>query len=94
MTELSDSNQVSIFPCGGDLVVHQNRDFTFDGVVETGRFALYGKTINFVYDSFALEFNNLDSLQYAVPSDLYDNKGLPIDWAVNTVISDMMVLYL
>ena len=88
--ELSDSNQVSIFPYGGDLVVHQNRDFTFDGVVETGRFALYGKTINFVYDSFELVFNNIDSLQYAVPSDLYDNKGLPIDWAVNTVISDLV----
>ena len=67
VVELSDSNQVSIFPYGGDLVVHQNRDFTFDGVVETGRFALYGKNINFVYDSFELAFNYIDSLQYAVP---------------------------
>ena len=63
--------------------------FLFDGVVETGRFALYGKTINFVYDSFELVFNILDSLQYAVPSVLYDNTGF-IDWAVNTVISDLV----
>ena len=87
--ELSDSNHVSVFPYDGDIVVHQNRDFIFDGVVETGRFALYGKTINFVYDSFELVFNNIDSLQYTVPSGLYDNKGFPIDWAVNTVISDL-----
>ena len=64
--------------------------FTFDGVVETGRFALYGKDINFVYDSFELEFNHIDSLQYAVPSYLYDNMGKPLDWAVNTVISDLV----
>ena len=90
IVELSDSNKVSVFPYGGDLVVNQNRDFTFDGVVETGRFALYGKNINFVYDSFELAFNNIDSLQYAVPSDLYDNIGRPINWAVNTVISDLV----
>ena len=90
IVELSDSNQVSVFPYGGDLVVNQNRDFTFDGVVETGRFALYGKNINFVYDSFELSFNSLDSFQYAVPSDLYDSIGRPIDWAVNTVISDLV----
>ena len=70
--------------------MNQNRDFTFDGVVETGRFALYGKNINFVYDSFELAFNNIDSLQYAVPSDLYDNIGRPINWVVNTVISDLV----
>ena len=57
---------------------------------ETGLFALYGKNINFIYDSFELAFNNIDSLQYAVPSDLYDNLGRPIDWAVNTVISDLV----
>ena len=90
VVELSDSNQVSVFPYGGDLVVHQNRDFIFDGIIETGRFTLYGKDINFVYDSFELEFNHIDSLQYAVPSDLYDNMGRPLDWAVNTVISDLV----
>ena len=94
VVELSDSNQVSIFPYGGDLVVHQNRDFTFDGVVETGRFALYGKNINFVYDSFELTFNYIDSLQYAVPSDLYDNTGSPVDWAVTLLFQILLVLYL
>ena len=34
VVELSDSNQVSVFPYGGDLVVHQNRDFTFDKNIE------------------------------------------------------------
>ena len=45
---------------------------------------------SFVYDSFRLAFNNIDSLQFAVPSDLYDNTGSPVDWAVNTVISDLV----
>ena len=27
VVELSESNQVSVFPNGGDLVVHKNRDF-------------------------------------------------------------------
>ena len=72
------------------LVVHQNRDFTFNGIVQTGNFALFGKQMDFVYDPFEIELNKIDSLQYSVPSGMVDKQGFPVDWTVKTVISDLV----
>jgi len=90
LVELSDSNQVAIFPYEGDLVVHQNRDFTFDGIVQTGQFSLFGKQMNFVYEPFEIELDRIDSLRYTVPSGFQDKNGLGVDWTVKTVISDVV----
>ena len=90
IVELSDSNKVAIFPYNGELVVHQNRDFTFNGIVQTGNFALFGKQMDFVYDPFEIELNKIDSLQYSVPSGMVDKQGFPVDWTVKTVISDLV----
>ena len=90
IVELSDSNKVAIFPFDGDLVVHKNRDFTFDGIVQTGNFALFGKQMNFVYDPFEIVLNKIDSLQYSVPSGMVDKQGFLVDWTVKTVISDLV----
>lgn len=90
LVELSDSNEVAIFPYEGDLVVHRNRNFTFDGIVQTGQFAMFGKQMDFVYDPFEIELNKIDSLQYTVPSGFVDKLGAPINWTVKTVISDIV----
>lgn len=89
MVELSDSNDVSIFPYEGNLVVHQNRDFTFDGIVQTGHFGVYGKRISFLYDSFQFELNAIDSLKYSIPSGFKDKEGFDVSDTVKTVISDI-----
>ena len=90
MVELSDSNKVAVFPYDGSIVVHKNRDFTFDGIVQTGNFALFGKQMDFVYDPFVIELNKIDSLQYSIPSGFLDKQGLGVDWTVKTVISDLV----
>ena len=90
MVELSDSNKVAIFPYNGEILVHQNRDFTFDGIVQTGYFGLFGKQMDFVYDPFEVELNKIDSLQYSIPSGFIDKEGFSIDWTVKTVISDII----
>jgi hypothetical protein len=88
MVELSDSNQVAIFPANDNLVIHKNRDFTFDGLLQSGRFGLFGKEMKFFYDPFVVAFDKIDSLQYLVSlngdSLLYND-----DIAVKTVISDL-----
>ena len=90
MVELSDSNKVAVFPYDGEIVVHQNRDFTFDGIVQTGHFGLFGKQMDFVYDPFEIELNKIDSMQYSIPSGFVDKQGFPVDWTVKTVISDIV----
>lgn len=87
--ELSDSNEVTVIPLDGSLVINKNRDFIFDGIIKTGPFSLYGKRINFIYDSFCLDLNKIDSLQYTVPSNVYQNDGDTYDLKVNTILSDL-----
>jgi hypothetical protein len=89
MVELSDSNDVSIFPFDGNLSVHQNRDFTFDGIIQTGHFGVYGKRMRFTYDSFHIELNAIDSLKYSIPSGIINKDGSEITDTVKTVISDI-----
>lgn len=88
MVELSDSNQVAIFPANDNLVIHKNRDFTFDGLLQSGRFGLFGKEMKFFYDPFVVAFDKIDSLQYLVSLN-----GDPListdEVAVKTVISDL-----
>ena len=72
MVELSDSNKVAVFPYDGDLVIHNNRDFTFDGILNTGNFTLFGKQLEFVYDPFVVNLNKIDSLQYSITFWFYE----------------------
>jgi hypothetical protein len=90
MVELSDSNKVAVFPYDGEIIVHENRDFTYDGILQTGHFGLFGKKMDFVYDPFVVELNKIDSLQYSIPSGFVDEQGFPVDWKVKTVISDIV----
>ena len=90
MVELSDSNKVAVFPYDGDLVIHKNRDFTFDGILNTGNFTLFGKQLEFVYDPFVVNLNKIDSLQYSIPSGFKNEEDIEVDWTVKTVLSDLV----
>ncbi|MDG1850397.1 MAG: hypothetical protein P8I82_07950 [Flavobacteriales bacterium] len=89
MVEVSDSNDVAIFPYEGEIVVHQNRDFTFDGIVQTGDFALYGKQMKFRYNPFEIELNKIDSLQYTISTGFVNQEAEQVNETVKTVISDI-----
>ena len=89
MVEISDSNDVAIFPYESDVVVHQNRDFTFDGIIQTGNFALYGKEMKFRYDPFELDLNKIDSLQYEVSTGAIRHGLEEFTETVKTVICDI-----
>ena len=90
MVELSDSNKVAVFPYDGNLVIHKNRDFTFDGILHTGNFALFGKQLEFVYDPFEVNLKKIDSMQYSIPSGFKNKDDVDVDWTVKTVISDLV----
>jgi len=89
LVELSDSNKVAVFPYEEAITIHGNRDFTVDGIIQTGNFALFGEQMDFVYDSYVIDLEKIDSLQYEVPSGFDDRNGNPTYWTVKTVISDI-----
>ncbi len=63
---ISDSQQVYIYPYHKKIAVRKNRDFTFSGKVSTGLFNFYARKSVFVYDSFMINMNYVDSLSFGV----------------------------
>ncbi len=62
---VSDSQAVAISP-RGDVTVHKNRDITFSGRVNIGRFVMYVTDATFFYEKFSLDLPKIDSLYFFV----------------------------
>jgi len=63
---ISDSQQVFIYPYHKKIAVRKNRDFTFNGKVTAGLFNFYTRKSTFVYDSFMIRMNHVDSLSLGI----------------------------
>lgn len=63
---VSDSQAVVIYPRGGDVTVHKNREIAFSGRVNVGRFVMYVSGATFSYENFSLDLPNIDSLYFYV----------------------------
>lgn len=88
---LSDSQDVEISPYGQQLVLKKDLDFTFNGRLFSGRFALYGKNFDFSYKNFKLKSPDIDSLKIIAqgfPKDKNYAGNLP-DTILNSVIEDL-----
>ena len=75
--KISDSQAVYIFPYNKTISVKKNRDFSFDGKVQVGLFDFYSHNNMFVYDSFMLNLNYIDTMQfYLMERDTMNNKRI------------------
>ena len=63
---ISDSQNVYIYPYDKRVAVRKNRDFSFNGRVHAGLFDFYAHQSTFVYDSFKLSLNYVDSMAFVV----------------------------
>lgn len=86
---ISDSQEVYIFPYDKTISFKKNRDFTFDGQVHMGLLDFYSRNSTFVYDSFMLKMNYVDSLAFKV---YYNDSVRKSDSLINVknVIEDMV----
>jgi hypothetical protein len=75
---LSDSQNVWIYPKDNRIVLKNNRNFQFNGVVEAGLLTFYGKNFFFSYDSFKINLQNVDSLRLDFLTDQRDSYGFPV----------------
>lgn len=83
---VSDSQEVVIYPRGKQLILKKNRDFDFSGVVQAGRFDVMGSNFSFKYDDFMIDMPNVDSLRIYAETAALDQYGKPIIRKVKTVI--------
>ncbi|MEO0311342.1 MAG: hypothetical protein RIQ89_999, partial [Bacteroidota bacterium] len=65
---LSDSQNVVLFPKDQEIKMQKNRDFKFAGHVKAGRFDFFGKEFTFEYNNFKILLDNVDSLRLKVES--------------------------
>lgn len=86
---LSDSQQVLVYPSGGELVLKQGMDFTFGGRVHAGSFNFYASKVDFNYNQFKLDMPEIDSMSFSVPSFERDEFGYRKQMRVRNVIADL-----
>lgn len=63
---ISDSQEVYIYPYDRNIQFFKNRDFNFNGRVHMGLLDFYTQNSTFIYDSFLLRMNYVDSLSFMV----------------------------
>ncbi len=73
--QISDSQNVYVVPDSQEIILHKNRDFSFNGKVHAGRLDFYGQNFDFRYDEFKFDMKDIDSLRMRVPSDSIDERG-------------------
>lgn len=86
---LSDSQNVFIYPKGNSILLKKNRDFDFSGRVHAGLFDLYGKEFSFDYETFKINLIKVDSLSISVKTEEVDDEGRIKMKRVKTVIEDI-----
>ena len=93
--QLSDSQNVVIYPTGKKVVLKKNRDFYFGGRIHAGRFDFYGKTFAFNYDQFKVDIKDADSVKLTVNSFVADDLGehplIKVKSAIEHVNGDLLI---
>ena len=56
---VSDSQEVIIYPAHREVVLKKNRDFDFSGAIQAGRFDIMGHNFSFKYDEFKIDMPNV-----------------------------------
>jgi len=83
---VSDSQEVMIYPSRREITLKKNRDFDFNGVVQAGRFDIMGSNFSFKYDEFKIDMPNVDSLRIYAETGAIDKYGKPVIRPVKTMI--------
>ena len=87
--QLSDSQNVVVYPAGKELTMKRNRLFAFDGKVQAGLFTFFGKDFEFNYDNFKIDLNNVDSLKIIVATNEQSKNGKQLYTYVTSVIENV-----
>lgn len=83
--QLSDSQNVIIYPREGKIALKESRDFAFDGRIQAGNFTFKGEKFDFNYNEFAVKLQEVDQVSIQVDDlDERDNYGNPIKRSVQS----------
>ena len=63
---ISDSLKVNIAPANKEIKIEKDRNFKFDGSINTENFQFIGKNFEFVYDTFLVHMPEINAIKLAV----------------------------
>jgi len=86
---LSDSQAVKIFPANNQIIMKEDRDFIFSGLVQAGKLNFYARDCSFEYDTFRLNMPNIEYLSFSVKAHEKNHEGVYNDVTVKSVIRDL-----
>ena len=93
--QVSDSQNVAIYPRGRQLSVKRNRNFIYDGIIDAGLFSFFGQDLSFDYENFKIDMKNVDSLKIKVKSfyaDEYGQKNMvDIQNVIENITGDLLI---
>ncbi|MCS6823665.1 MAG: hypothetical protein NZ529_05165 [Cytophagaceae bacterium] len=72
---ISDSLKVNFTPDNKQISIEKNRNFKFDGQINTENFQFVGKKFEFVYDSFLVHMPEIDQIRLAVTTKSKNKKN-------------------
>jgi hypothetical protein len=81
---ISDSLFVKIEPENAEVVMYENRDFSFDGKITAGNFEYIGRDFTFNYDSFLIRLKSIDSVRFYIKEE--NSRGLNSRNKVNNAL--------
>ncbi len=87
--QMSDSQNVVIYPRNKEIILKKNRNYTFAGAVKAGKFEFFGKEFSFDYELFKVNLLNVDSLRMIVDGKGVNEFGKPIQVPCKTVVEDI-----
>lgn len=87
---LSEIRQTGYLPAKREMLLHRNRDMTFDGILRSGNYEFHGKEFMFSYDDFRIGMPVVDSLRLKAKDIRIDKeKGKAPYTMVNSVIEGL-----
>lgn len=66
---ISNELNVQIIPTNNEVTMLGQRDFKFNGVLQSGNFEFSGRDITFRYDSFLINLPKIDSISFYLPDE-------------------------
>ena len=86
---LNDTQKVFVFPTKQEIIVKKGRDFTFSGVVASGKFEYHGKEFSYDYNQNKVNLKQVDSLRIYVTALTPEPDGSIPFKRVQTVIENI-----
>jgi hypothetical protein len=87
--QVSDSQNVIIYPKNARIILKENRNFQFDGTVEAGLVTFNGSNLFFDYDSFKISMQSVDAVKLDYLTGDLDNFGLAVVGSINNMIQGL-----